>query len=193
MFDDFESADFAARLNVASDFRTFLIALRESSTVREHLRELDSMDRCLEVYTRLKQLLEEDVDPEYLHPHDTPIAAYLYALSRREPEVAKAAVELVRDTDQLWWADRMATYVAEEIKHLQEASRDPSTQTKNEPPRPFFVTEQGSGSAQSSPAQQIDVGQGVFLKNDPSGHVLIQRGRREVRRWDVDTSSKRFK
>ena len=73
-----ESIEFDAQMSVFSGFRSFLKALTEDKTVKELQHSIvKSHDEEIIILNRLTALLEELADPQYAHPKDVAIAAYL--------------------------------------------------------------------------------------------------------------------
>lgn len=106
-----ESHEFAARLNVASDFNTFSAAMAAEESFQAMRRELALADRIAE---RVLELLRRRVDVRYENPWDAAIAAYLLALCTSKPELAELVAANVLQASQLWWATKIARHVVSE-------------------------------------------------------------------------------
>jgi len=103
-----ESIEFDAQMSVFSGFRSFLKTLGEDKTVKElQHRAAQSHDEDTVILNRLTALLEKVADPQYAHPMDVTIAAYLYALSSSK-EFSGLASEKVLQIANLMWAKQLA-------------------------------------------------------------------------------------
>ncbi len=105
---EIESHKFAAHLNVASDFRTFLRAAEREESVRTLFRELTYSDRRERLFTRVLQLTNEQVDLRYQNPRDTALAVYVWLTSLQDWNLARVISQAVAQAPQCWWA-RYAT------------------------------------------------------------------------------------
>ena len=104
-----ESPEFAARVNVASDFQTFLREASEQEAVSSLRRELASDDIRRRLCDRICQLARQQIDLRYENPNDTALTLYLWLLSLKEPQRAKrAAAVVVAHARQCWWATKVA-------------------------------------------------------------------------------------
>lgn len=112
-----ESHEFAARLNLSNDLRTFLRAAAQEDAVGVLLHVLDSPERRAELLRRLLDHAGLTVDPRYRNPADVALAVYLSLLRQKDPELARLALDLVTQTPNCWWAGQVATA----IRRVQEA------------------------------------------------------------------------
>jgi len=111
-----ESIEFGANLRVFSGFNSFYGALRENHTINQ-LQQLlaDYPAENEQLLLRLKTLLAQNDEPRYAHPHDVPIASYLFVLSNvSHNELAIEAAKKVLATANLIWAKRLAEIVLAE-------------------------------------------------------------------------------
>jgi hypothetical protein len=102
-----ESIEFDANMSVFSGFNSFLRALSKNETIIQLKQLLVESPIEHEILAHLINLLGEDVDPQFAHPKDVPIAAYLYVLSFSK-EFPLLAIEKVLQTPNLTWAKRLA-------------------------------------------------------------------------------------
>jgi hypothetical protein len=108
---EIESHEFAARLNVASNFRTFLRAARQQRAVRILLNELDSPEKHQEVFFRVFELSRQQVDLRYENQWDTALAIYVWLISLKDPGLAKAAASVTTRAPQCWWAAKISRHI----------------------------------------------------------------------------------
>ena len=117
VFQQIESYEFAARINIASSRKIFLLALSTDPAfhkLAEMIREAaDSSDRVLK---RIKSLTEMQFDYRYENPFDAALAAYAWALAKESiPSHARIAAELLISARQTWWAREVASMILEEV------------------------------------------------------------------------------
>jgi hypothetical protein len=114
LFNTIESSEFDANINILSGFSTMLRALENDDVLMQLVVELsESSDNKRRVFERLLKLLPENPHPEYAHPHDVAVAAYLYVLNQADVELGHLAAEKVVNTPTLWWARRLAKHILE--------------------------------------------------------------------------------
>jgi hypothetical protein len=105
---EIESHAFAARVNVASDLRTFLRAAQAERSVNDLLEELDSPEKRPAVLSKIYELTQRQVDPRYENPWDTALAVYVWAMSVRDSDLATIAAEAAAQAPQCWWAAKLS-------------------------------------------------------------------------------------
>lgn len=115
-----EGNAFAAVVNLASDFRTFLRILASQPEVEALSAGLASAVLTQKVFARLLELARTPAEEAYEHPADAALAAYLWLLNRKDRDTAKAAASAVLQCRQCWWARQMAEYVQEGSKEPKE-------------------------------------------------------------------------
>lgn len=116
VLEQIESVRFAVDLNIASGFRPLLQTVSGHEFIRQLAEKLrQSPENKQEVFMRLHNLLKDNPNPEYAHPHDTAVTGYLYALSLTEPTLAHLACKQVLRTPQLWWARKLARHLLEHV------------------------------------------------------------------------------
>jgi hypothetical protein len=109
VFSQIESPVFAARLSVVSGFSRFYDALSTDETAKALGDLLLHMPNdAVILFTRLNDLLTKNREPDFAHPYDVAIAAYLFALARVDQNLTAIAAQKIIHTPRLWWAKRMA-------------------------------------------------------------------------------------
>lgn len=111
LFDQIESNETAARVNVASGFKLFLRALTSLPPYLRLQSLSEKRENSQEVLTRILKLTEVRIDTKFGNPFDTSLVAYLLILRSTYPDFALIGAEAVSRTQNCWWASR----VAEEI------------------------------------------------------------------------------
>ena len=107
-----ESVQFAAQVDIASGFRVFQRALEKNEFVHSLLRYVqEHPQRQQKVYQRLLELLEMNDQPDYAHPYDPALTAYLYVLNAVDSALADSAAQRLLQTPQLWWAKKLASQI----------------------------------------------------------------------------------
>jgi len=107
-FEDIESHEFAARVNVASNLVTFLRGARSQVSVIGIFEELEKEEKLFQVLTRLIDLSKKTVDPRYENPWDTALAVYLWLVSLKSTKAASLGAQFILQSPQCWWAERIA-------------------------------------------------------------------------------------
>ena len=119
-----ESTETAVQVSVASGFRVFLSGVRGlSMTARLLERGSRNADDQRKIADRIATLVEQQIDLRYLHPHDIPLAIYLYVLHRldgRRPGdegLSRLAATTVLGAPNCGWARTMARGVLADAGH----------------------------------------------------------------------------
>ena len=104
MLAEIESADFAAGLSIANDVAMFARIAARSHAVRSLAWELEvpAKRKCL--IERIKRLVSVEAAPDFRHPHDVPIAVYLFLLSKVDPADAEHGAATVEAAPSCCWA-----------------------------------------------------------------------------------------
>lgn len=105
---DIESLEFAARVNIASDLRTFLRVAGNQESVTTVLSELASPQKQQRVFSEALRLSRLQVDLRYENPWDSALAVFVWVLSLRALQLARVAAEAAVQAPQCWWASRIA-------------------------------------------------------------------------------------
>jgi len=103
-----ESHEFAARVNLASDSRTFLCAAAEEDAVQVIYDEMHAGCARHAILKRVAELSRREVDPRYENPWDAALAVYLWLLRFRDRGLAESGAELASRARQCWWAAKIA-------------------------------------------------------------------------------------
>ncbi len=109
-----ESQEFAVRLNVASDFRTFKRVARAKECIRALLRFLAHRKEREKIFVHIIELSSQQIDLRYENVWDTPLAIYVWLINQRDFELGRIAAEAVVNAPQCWWAWKAAYYVRRE-------------------------------------------------------------------------------
>jgi hypothetical protein len=109
---ELESAKFAAEMSVFSGFKTFVSALNHTPILDAAINLLlvEEPSRQI-VFERISELIKDNPEPEYSHPHDIAIACYLYMLSRAEMWRAELAAIQISEVNNLFWAKQLARQI----------------------------------------------------------------------------------
>lgn len=110
-----EGHAFAAMVNLASDFPTFLRILTSQPEVRTLAEEMKSERVTRDVVARLLELAGAPAAEGYEHPADAALAAYLWLLSATEHDT-ETAVETILHCTQCWWARKLAEHLRSQTK-----------------------------------------------------------------------------
>jgi|GEM_PF-6871341 len=128
LFQMVESAEFEAEVNLASTPRVFWSILSASQAFQELLAYLhEDPSNVIRVMQRAKVLVEIDVDPRFANPYDTALAAYVWALTKEEPPLARIAAEIALTANQTWWAREVAEIVLKPLPTLDNTVQTHTT------------------------------------------------------------------
>lgn len=105
---EIESHIFAAKLNVASDIRTFFVAARRENAVGQLLLALASSEVREQVLMRSLELAGQAVDPRYENPRDTALAVYVWLMSLKDWLLTEIMAEAIGQAPQCWWARKIS-------------------------------------------------------------------------------------
>lgn len=113
-FDQIEGLEFMAYFAVMSGTDAFTLGLAHHPIMIAFINEIENDPTAIqEVQKRLFGLLSVPPNPQYYHPYDIAVAAYLYILSVTNEELAYQALSLILETPQLRWAKRLAKQIIE--------------------------------------------------------------------------------
>lgn len=121
LFNSVESVDFATDFSVLSGFRIFQDALQDNEILQVfigHLNRYPSQQN--QVLDHVLSLAQKEADPNFQHPDDVALAAYLHILSKVNYALAYTAAESLAKMENLWWSKRIATSIVESMKTRQE-------------------------------------------------------------------------
>jgi hypothetical protein len=117
LFDQIEALQFEVKLGVLSGFESFYSALVTDALVNQLIGEVENSFENKEIlYHRFLDLLKANDQPDYAHPHDAALAAYLLALKSSEPGLGLAAALQAKTTAQLWWTRKLAEQLLSEVQ-----------------------------------------------------------------------------
>ncbi len=154
-----ESFEFSARVNIASDFRTFLRAVSEQPAFHALFAELGRLDNGLRLITHVIEIARRPVNPDYENPWDTALTVFLWLISQRAPSFADLAAEAVSQAQQCWWATLLSQHMLKSKPIGSEISYGDYTSSYiTEQPRANVVTV-GAGSVLYFPSPVTPEGQ----------------------------------
>jgi len=103
-----ESNKFAASLNVANDFRTFLEISESQDEIRTLRKALKSRENQRTLFRRTLELAREAGDLRYENKWDVALAAYLLAAYSEDVSLGKLVAEVVARAPRCWWTTTLA-------------------------------------------------------------------------------------
>lgn len=121
IFNEIESHDFAARLNLALNYKDFFYLANEETSVKSLEKDLNDPECLKKTIIRIYQLVEEPVDFRYENPYDTAITVYTWVIFSVNPYLGRVVAEYASRTRNGWWAKAYAYYVLQETWHYSEA------------------------------------------------------------------------
>jgi hypothetical protein len=180
---EIESHEFAARLNVASDFRTFIQAAKSQEAVLTLWQELDSPEKCQQVLYRVFELSRQRVDPRYENPWDTALAVYVWLISSKDLDLARMAAEVAAQAPQCWWATKISRHILLEEQAYSGAG---SEQHELSPvlPIPAKVTQNpDAGEAILFAGFTLNIAKTTIVKLRSTMHISIPTDFSITARW----------
>jgi len=119
-FREIESPRHDTFLNLASGLRIFKELLQESRAVSSLIEYIgDNLAEKDNVQERIQKLLLEENNLPYIHPQDSAIASYLFAVSRTDNNLASELAIYLLGIAHLWWTNLLA---ADLIKSMNQTS-----------------------------------------------------------------------
>jgi|SRR5579883_280960 len=118
IFGYIEGLPFAATVNVANDFRTFVRALDLDETQRELNRLAALGETSGLIGERIEALLSDRSDIRYENPHDASLATYLRVLFYNQSPLAARWALAVVDAPRLWWAEYVARTILKNVPSI---------------------------------------------------------------------------
>lgn len=119
LFAEIESHEFACRVNVASDFGTFVRGVVAQPAVHSLQRELEKESGrqwvLLRIAMRFDSIASETTDYRYEHHGDTALATYQLLIADALPNIARAFATRIRSSPSLWWARKTADHILAEF------------------------------------------------------------------------------
>ena len=105
IFLEIESPTFAIEAGVASSASVLVQAIRSHLEFRRLQDELRSnRESGPRVLSRLRTLVDMDIDRQFENPYDVALSAYCIAIALEVPAVASLACEIITSARQTWWA-----------------------------------------------------------------------------------------
>ena len=130
IFDKIESIDFEADLAIVSGSTLLMLILEKHELVKQLVDKLQEDSQAKIILTnRINQLLGAERITAYVHPHDSAITAYLYALKKLYPIQAFLVAKQILSTNQMRWAQWLANNIRESIHIAQMAASDTAVDT----------------------------------------------------------------
>jgi hypothetical protein len=114
LMEQIEGTWFSAYINAASGLSVVKMEFESNELLEKLTNELQHSPQNKQfVFQRLLDLLPQNDEPEYAHPHDVALAAYLEVLNRIDAGLTGKAIEHILQTPRLWWARRLAKHILE--------------------------------------------------------------------------------
>ena len=118
-----ESHETAAGVGVASGSSMFHTAVSELPVTGDLLAQGRNDDRNERaIASRIADLVQEHIDLRYRHPHDIPLAIYLYVLYQLNREVSRIAAHAVLETPNCSWAGRVAHGILDDTESASDTT-----------------------------------------------------------------------
>ena len=117
-----ESHETAAGVGVASGSSMFHKAVRELSVTGDLLAQGGNDQNERAIASRIADLVQEHIDLRYRHPHDIPLAIYLYVLYQLNREVSRIAAHAVLETPNCSWAGRVAHGILDDTEFSSDTT-----------------------------------------------------------------------
>ena len=118
---DIESHEFAAKLGLASDFKTFTRIAASQISVKELFKQLEKPEIEDRLYNRAVDLSQRSIDPRYENSLDKALTIYLWVTDLRNPHLALLMAEHIIHAPQCWWAHMLSKHLRR-IRPLREMS-----------------------------------------------------------------------
>lgn len=113
---EIESIEFQTRFSVISGLKIMMLALSHDDTLSEFIRFLrNSPSSNSKVYQQMVYLIDSQATSNSLSSFDESITAYLYVLSQADAELVQRAILSILSVENLWWANRVAQKIYENL------------------------------------------------------------------------------
>ena len=118
-----ESHETAARVTIASGSAVFHTAVRNLSVTKAILAWGSENNEAQQaIASRIADLVEERIDLRYRHPHDIPLAIYLWILYYLNRNLSRLAAGVLLQARNCAWAHRMANAIRQETDNDLETT-----------------------------------------------------------------------
>ena len=126
-FKDIESIDFTARVNIASDLRTFMSAVAAEESVKLVLDDMHQDANIDYVIKRMQYFRDSDFDEDYANPRDTAMAVYGWLIVQAKPELTQLINTLLQSLRNTWWTMQLSAFFQSELKAFQPTQQTSQT------------------------------------------------------------------
>ena len=111
IFDEIESNQFSAELNLASGYKMFLDIMNKNATFNLLCSMVSGTGLfnggCDAILERIKEIVNADFDKKYENPYDVALATYVLVLLKVDRKSGICAAQLISDEHQTWWANQV--------------------------------------------------------------------------------------
>jgi hypothetical protein len=111
VFRAIEHPTFSASVGVVSTTHRLEAVLPRIAEVVELLRHVSVHEDVGELLLRAERLLLVEVPPDGPHPHDIPLAVYLWSLDLLSEQLARRLAERMMGIRGLWWPQALASRI----------------------------------------------------------------------------------
>jgi hypothetical protein len=112
IFAEIESTIFSAKLGVVSTPDALTAAMLEQPAVAQLTETATLLTDAKHIAARAIDLIQQQFDPQYCHPHDLAVAVYLRVLDICAPDEASRPAQVALTVANSWWARLMALRIA---------------------------------------------------------------------------------
>jgi hypothetical protein len=134
LFKVLESPEFAAVVNLASDWKTFARIPGSEHSVQDLAGEMSDAGVRAAVCERIFALVADHGEEGCEHSWDAALAAYLWLLAAKDAPLARSAAAKIAEAPRCWWAGKAAEAVL-------SAGEDRGSGTVAAPPSPALGQE----------------------------------------------------
>jgi hypothetical protein len=115
-FKEFESIEFAAKVNIASGFQMFQEIVNKDITYNFFITNIRNGGMGFAngpeiVLRRIDELINTEFDNKYENPYDVALAVYAMALEQDSHEAGMCAAQMLNDAKQIWWTRRVINQI----------------------------------------------------------------------------------
>lgn len=103
MFEAIESLRYSARVNLASNVKTFIrLVLNQPEYISLSAAVVDRSDR-VQVVDRIRFLASQPYERMHENPHDSAVASYAQLLCYKDEDMARETISAILHQDGWWW------------------------------------------------------------------------------------------